>query len=233
MATVGVRAGRVLVSLLLLVAVVGFCLTLARPVVGVMLRLSARSAEPGPTVAVTVLLLIGFAGATQALGMEAVLGTLLGGMVIGSSKWLDHARLAPLRVFVMAVLAPLFFATAGLRMDLTALGQPVVLGATGIVLVVAVVGKFAGAYVGARGARLDHWSAVALGSGLNARGMIEVVIAIVGLQLGVLTAPMYTILVVVAIITSVMAPPMLRFAARRIEVTAEERAREGRLAGRG
>jgi Kef-type K+ transport system membrane component KefB len=145
--------------------------------------------------------------------------------VIGSSRWLDRERLAPLRTFVMAVLAPLFFATAGLRMDLTALAQPAVLAAALLVLAIAIAGKFAGAYLGARAARLPHWDAVALGAGLNARGAIEVIIAIVGLQLGVLTTATYTIIVLVAIVTSLIAPPMLRFAARHIEVTDEEHAR--------
>lgn len=231
MATVGVRTGQVLLSLGYLVAVVLFCLFVARPLVGSLLRLSVRAKEPGVTVTVAVLVVLGLAAGTQALRMEAIFGALLGGMLVGSSKWLDRERLAPLRTFVMAVLAPLFFATAGLRMDLTALAQPVVLGSALLVLGVAVAGKFVGAYVGARSARLGHWDAVALGAGLNTRGVIEVVIAIVGLQLGVLTTAMYTIVVLVAIVTSVMAPPMLRYAARRIVVTDEETRRERLLTG--
>ncbi len=225
MATVGVRAGNVVFSVVVLIGFILFCLTLARPLVNPVLRLAARSREPGVTIAVTVLVLLAFSAATMALHLEAVLLELLGGFVIGSSRWLDRERLAPLRTFVMAVLAPLFFATAGLRMDLTALAQPAVLAAALLVLAIAIAGKFAGAYLGARAARLPHWDAVALGAGLNARGAIEVIIAIVGLQLGVLTTATYTIIVLVAIVTSLIAPPMLRFAARHIEVTDEEHAR--------
>lgn len=230
MATVGVRTGGVLLSVGLLLALL-VCCFVARPAVGVLLRRSARSTEPGVTIAVTVLLILGFAGLTQAMSLEAVLGALLGGMVIGSSKWLKRERLAPLHGLVMSVLAPLFFASAGLRMDLTALADPVVLVAGLVILAIAVLGKFAGAYAGARGARLDHWTAVALGAGLNARGVIEVIIAIVGLQLGVLTTATYTIIVLVAVITSAIAPPMLRFAANRIEPTDEDEARRQRMAG--
>jgi Kef-type K+ transport system membrane component KefB len=100
-----------------------------------------------------------------------------------------------------------------------------VLAAAAAVLAVAVVGKFVGAYLGARMSRLTHWEGLALGAGMNARGVIEVVVAMVGLQLGVLTVETYTIVILVAIITSLMAPPILRIAMRRVEHTAEERLR--------
>ena len=231
MATTGVRAHEVLVSIAWLIAMILFCFTLARPAVSLSLRLSARSKDPGTTVVTVVLLLLGFAAASRAIGMEPIIGALFGGMVIGSSKWLDHERLVPLRTFVVAVLAPIFFATAGLRMDLSTLARPTALWAALLVLVVAVVSKFAGAYVSARGVRLGHWNAVALGAGLNARGVMEIVLATAGLQLGVLSTAMYTIIVLVAIITSVMAPPVLRFAVARIAVTDEERRREAVLTG--
>jgi Kef-type K+ transport system membrane component KefB len=111
-------------------------------------------------------------------------------------------------------------------MDLTALARPAMLAATVGALAVAVVGKFAGAYIGARSGRLTHWEGLALGAGLNARGVIEVVVAMVGLRLGVLGPESYTIVILIAIVTSVMAPPLLRFAVRRIAVTTEERVRE-------
>lgn len=232
MATVGVRTHQVLVSIGWLALLILICLTLARPVVDVTLRLSARSKDSGPWVAAVVLIVLGFAAASQAMGMEAIIGALFGGMVIGSSRWMDPKRLTALRTFVVAILAPVFFATAGLRMNLVALGQPSLLGAALLVLVVAIMSKFAGAYISARAARLDHWNAVALGAGLNARGVMEIILAIAGLQLGVLTTAMYTIIVLVAVITSMIAPPVLRFAVQRTAgVTREELIRELDLSG--
>jgi Kef-type K+ transport system membrane component KefB len=232
MATVGVRAANVLLPIAFIAGLVVFCATVARPAVGHVLRRAVRTRDQGVVTATVVLLIFGFAAGAQALHLEAVLGALLGGMVIGSSRWLDRDMLVPLRTFVTAVLAPLFFATAGLRMDLTALARPEILAATGLVLTVAVVSKFAGAYFGARIARLGRWESMALGAGLNARGAIEVIIAMVGLQLGVLSTAMYTVIVLVAIITSLTAPPLLRLAAGNIAVTAEEKARDRRMNGR-
>jgi Kef-type K+ transport system membrane component KefB len=225
MATVGVRATSVLLPVLYLVGTFVACLTIARFVVCRVVRMAGRHRDRSVLVAAVVLLLSLFAVGTQALGLEAVLGAMLGGVVIGSVRGLDRDALKPLRSFVMAVLAPLFFATAGLRMDLTVLVRPEILFATALALLVAITTKFAGAYFGARTARLSRWEAMALGAGLNARGAIEVIIAMVGLQLGVLTTEMYTVIVLVAIVTSLIAPPMLRMAARHIEVTPEEEER--------
>jgi Kef-type K+ transport system membrane component KefB len=229
MATSGVRAGHVALSIGYL-GIIGVCALLGRPFLRAALRAADRSDQVrngGATVALVGTLIMLSAGATQAMGLEAVFGAFVCGLMISSCHTLDTARLAPLRTTVMAFLAPLFFATAGLRMDLTALGKPTVLFVGLVILAAAIVGKFVGAYLGARFSRLSHWEGLALGAGMNARGVIEVIIAMVGLRLGVLSPDMYTIIVLVAVVTSVMAPPSLRFAMRRVEHTAEERLRAG------
>jgi Kef-type K+ transport system membrane component KefB len=231
MARNGVSVGRVAESTAFLAGVILFAVTIGRPAVGTVLRISARSTEPGTVIAAAVLLIVLSAAGTQALGMEAILGAFYCGILIGSTGRVDRARLAPLRTLVMALFAPLFFATAGLRMDLTALVRPVVLGTAFLVLLVAIVGKFTGVYVGARTSRLGRWDALALGAGMNSRGIIEVIIGMIGLQLGVLTTEMYTIIVLVAIATSMMAPPMLRYTlARAPGASPEEMEREKALA---
>ncbi|HEX6347402.1 cation:proton antiporter [Umezawaea sp.] len=231
MATTGLRAGLVLftVGCLLVVAVVA--LLIGRPLVRKSLEYANRSSDPGVTVAVVVLLLVLSAAGTHALGLEPILGTFVCGVLLSSSGLLDRTKLAPLRTFVMAVLAPIFFATAGLRMDLTALREPAVLGAAVLVLAVAIGGKFIGAYIGARTGKLTHWEGLALGAGLNARGVVEVVVAMVGLRLGVLTTETYTIIILVAVVTSLMAPPTLRYAVGRITETTEEQDREKAFSG--
>lgn len=226
LATTGLSTGQVALSVAGLVGVLVFTYLIARPLVNATMRLANRSTEPGVSIAAVVMLLLLAAAGVQAVGLEPVFGTLLCGMLIGSSRHVVLGRLAPLRTLVMSVLAPIFFATAGLRMDLTELGRPAVLGAAVAVLVAAILGKFVGAYLGARAGRLGHWEGLALGAGLNARGVIEVIVAMVGLRLGVLSTATYTIVLLVAIVTSLMAPPSLRYAMRRIAVSDEERVRE-------
>ncbi|MGJ6965833.1 cation:proton antiporter [Streptosporangium sp. G11] len=227
MATTGLRAGNVLISLACLLAVVVFALTVGRPLVRHAFRLTSRNEEdPGSSVATAAVLLLLAAAATHAMGLEAVFGAFVCGILIGSASGVDPARLAPLRTVVLSGFAPIFFATAGLRMDLTSLTDPMVLLAGLGILAVAIIGKFVGAYAGARASKLNRWEALALGAGLNARGVIEVVVAMVGLRLGILSVEVYTIIVLVAIVTSLMAPPILRWAMARVEQTAEEELRE-------
>ena len=223
MAVGGLTAGKVTLAVAYLVLVVLVAVLIGRPLVRRVLRLSGGSAER--TVAVAAALIVLAAASTQALGLEAVFGAFLCGALIGSSGEFARARTAALRTVVLSVLAPVFFATAGLRIDLRALAHPTVLAAAAIVLLTAIVGKFAGAFLGALLSRLTRWEALALGAGMNARGVIEVIVAMVGLRLGILNTATYTIVVLVAVVTSVMAPPLLRVAMRRVPVTPEEEAR--------
>lgn len=226
MAVHAVTTGTVLLSLAYLILIVVFALTLGRPLVRGVVRVAGKSEGAGATVgAVVVLVLLASAG-TQALGLEAIFGAFVCGILIGTAGKVDPAKLAPLRTVILSVFAPVFFATAGLRMDLTALIRPQVLLTGLAVLALAIIGKFVGAYAGARLSGLNRWEGLALGAGLNARGVIEIVVAMVGLRLGILSVEIYTIIILVAIVTSLMAPPILRYAMKRVEQTAEEEVRE-------
>ena len=89
-------------------------------------------------------------------------------------------------------------------------------------IAVAVVAKLLGGYLGARLARLSRWESIAVGSGLNARGVVEIIIATTGLSLGVFSEETYMIVVVMAVVTSVMAGPMVAAAARRCRPDARQ-----------
>ncbi|WP_433440057.1 cation:proton antiporter [Nonomuraea sp. CA-141351] len=225
MATTGLRAGSIVQSLVALAIFVVLTVTVGRTAVGVLLRPVSRPGSPGPAVAAVVVLLLGGGAATHALGLEAVFGAFVLGILIGQAPGFDLSLLAPLRTVVLAVLAPIFFATAGLRMDLTALGDSAILLAALAVVAIAIAGKFVGAFIGALSSRLTRWEALALGAGMNARGVIEVIVATVGLRLGVLNTASYTILILVAVITSLMAPPLLRLAMARVPDQPGERER--------
>lgn len=229
MATVGFTTGTITRTCFYILLTVFVAALPGRWLLRGALRAAERTKDPLPTIAVVAVAIMLSAAATQAMGFEGVFGAFVCGIALGSTGALSHVRIAGLRRFVLAFLAPLFFATAGLRIDLTALRKPTVLVAAVVILTLAIAGKFVGAYLGGRMSRLNRWESLALGAGMNARGVIEVIIAMVGLRLGVLSTDTYTIIVLVAIITSVMAPPMLRFAMKRVEQTADE---ELRLADR-
>lgn len=206
-----------------LVGTLIFALLVARPLVKKLVGWIGHSGEPALASGVVVALVLVSAAGTQAIGLETMLGAFICGMLIRRYLPRNSQALLPLRIVAMGVLAPIFFATAGLRMDLTDLLKPSVAFAAISVLVVATVGKFLGAYIGSRLCRLGHWEAVAVGSALNARGVVEIIIAMAGLRLGIISSEMFSIIVLVAVITSLMAPPLLRAAVARIRVTDEER----------
>lgn len=227
-ATVGLRGRSIAMPLIWLAVVILVALTVGRWGVRRLMAWAGRADSAAPAVGSAVLVLFACAAATQAAGLEASFGAFVGGLLLGSADPQDLRRLGTLRTAVMAVFAPLFFAEAGLRMNLTLLGRPVLLLSAVLALVIAAVGKFSGAFLGARFSRLNRWEALALGAGMNSRGVIQIIIASVGLQLGVLNTAAYTIIVLIAITTSLMAPPILRFAERNIPTTEPEVERRAR-----
>lgn len=223
MATVGLSAGLIARSVLSLIGFLLLAWLIGRPLVRYALRAARRSAEPTVvTMATTVVIVLFFAAASHAIEVEALFGAFVAGILIGTSGELEHKHLAPLRTVVLSVLAPIFLATVGLRMDLLTLLDPTVLLAAVAVLLVAIIGKFVGAYLGARISRVSRWEALAIGSAMNARGVIGIVVGMVGLRLDVLNAASFTIIAMVAIVTSMMAPPLLRFAMSRVSHSADE-----------
>ena len=227
-ATVGLRGRSIALPMLWLAVTVLVALAVGRPAVRRLMAWAGRAEGSGPAVAAAVLVLFSCAAATQAMGLEASFGAFVGGLLLGTADPRDLRRLGSLRTAVMAVFAPLFFAEAGLRMNLTVLGRPVLLLAALCALAVAALGKFSGAFLGARLSRLDRWEALALGAGMNSRGVIQIIVASIGLQLGVLNTAAYTIVVLIAITTSLMAPPILRFAEGHIPTTQPEVERRAR-----
>jgi Kef-type K+ transport system membrane component KefB/nucleotide-binding universal stress UspA family protein len=200
--------------------------TLGQRIVDELLR-SFRKRRPGMTSGLSITLLVVFAAGaiTQALGVESVLGAFVAGIVLARSRYQDSRLMERVETMTNAVFAPVFFATAGLRVDLGLLGRADVLLFTAVVIAVASLGKLAGGYLGARLAGLPRQEGFALGVGLNARGALEIVVATVGLGLGVLNTRMYTVVVIMALATSMLAPPLLRKIASAWRGTAEEQER--------
>lgn len=174
--------------------------------------------------AVMVVALV-FGVATQLIGAEAVLGAFVAGIVIGRSRFQRPEVRESLDVVTAGVFAPIFFATAGLRVDLGLVADPQVLGWAAAVIGVATATKFVGAYVGALVAGLPRREGTLLGIGLNPRGTLEIVIATVGLSLGVFNQAAYSVILLMAILNSMAAPPLLRAVARTWKGTNEEQRR--------
>jgi Kef-type K+ transport system membrane component KefB/nucleotide-binding universal stress UspA family protein len=185
--------------------------TLGRRGVDALLRL-VRVRGGGVAGGLTAVVLVALASGvlTHALGLEAVLGAFIAGIVLGNSRFHDPEVFPHLEGITRSFFAPLFFATAGLRVDLSLLAEPEVLRWGILVVVIATLSKSGGSYLGARIAGLPQREGLGLAAGLNARGAVEIVVATVGLSLGVLNSASYAVVVLLAMVTSMMAPPLLR-----------------------
>lgn len=199
----------------LLVLFLVLSLTLGQKLVDRWLRLMRKSEDAlGGSVSILVVVVLVFAVITQWLKVEAVLGAFVAGVVLNRSRFFHEHALERVENFTTAFFAPLFFATAGLRLDVTALNNTETLLWLAVILLVAIGFKFLGSYWGARLAGRTRRGGVALGAGLNARGALEIVIATVGLSLGVFNDVSYTAIVLVPIVTSLFASVLLRIVVR-------------------
>ncbi len=163
---------------------------------------------------------------TQALNLEAVLGAFVMGILFGTMRRLPEEVHHKLESVALGIFAPIFFAVAGLKVNLVNLASPQLILIALLVIFVATAGKVLGTYLGARLiGRRDHWTSLAFGAGLNARGAMEIIIATIGLQLGILNQDMFSIIVLMAMATSLMAPTALRFVLARVKPEAQELAR--------
>ena len=163
---------------------------------------------------------------TDGVGLDSTLGAFVCGMVVASGRLVPATRLRPLRTVVLGVLAPLFLAVNGLSADLTSLQNPRLGAIAAGTVLLAIVSKSLGAYGGARLAGLSHPASMAVSSALNARGTVQLVVAAAGMRLGLITTEGFTILVLVALVTSAMAGPLIRRYMRQLPETPEEGRRE-------
>ncbi|WP_069129941.1 cation:proton antiporter domain-containing protein [Rhodohalobacter halophilus] len=174
-----------------------------------------------------VIILAFFWGAiTQLLNLEAILGAFVMGILFGMMPRLPEEVVNKLESIALGIFAPIFFAVAGLKVNMLNLFDPTLLVITLIVIAIATLGKVIGTYTGARviGGK-DHWTSLSFGAGLNARGAMEIIIATIGLRLGILSQDMFSIIVVMAIATSLMAPFALRWVLKRVTIGEEEEKR--------
>jgi Kef-type K+ transport system membrane component KefB len=196
---------------------------LGQRVVDALLRFaSRRSTDASGPLAITILVALALGALAQFSGLEAILGAFVAGILCARSRFQPAETFGRIESLTAALFAPLFFATAGLRADLAAIANPTTLTWGLLLLAAATAAKFLGSMAGARVAGLHRREGAALGAALNAQGAVGLVVATVGLGAGVLTASSYTIVVLIALATSMMAPPLLRIIARGWRGSEEE-----------
>lgn len=161
---------------------------------------------------VLALLVLGvFASAwlTEAIGIHALFGAFAVGVIAPKDERFVRAIRTRFHEAMVVVLLPLFFAFTGLRMRFDVLASGAMLGRTLAVVGVAVAGKLGGSAVAARAAGIPAREALALGVLMNTRGLMELVILNIGLDVGVISTTVYSMLVVMALATTAMTTPLI------------------------
>lgn len=222
-----ITAGSVLQSVVTVLAFLLFSFTVGRWLVSRAMTVVQNHGQlRDKMLSLVVFFAFAWGAISQAIGLEALLGAFIIGIIFSQMHRLGADVMHKLESITVGIFAPIFFAVAGLKVNALRLLEPRLLLIALLVIAVATICKVAGVYIGARYlGRRDHWTALFFGAGLNARGSMEIIVATIGLSLGVLTQEMFSIIVVMAVTTSLMAPFLLRWAVERIIPDAEEVAR--------
>ncbi|HWY66578.1 MAG TPA: cation:proton antiporter, partial [Rhizomicrobium sp.] len=208
-----------------------FCFTIGRWLVFSTIRWVNDNFRSDFPVVTAILVIMGlFAEMTQLLGVRTVLGAFMAGVLIGESPILTGHIQSQLRGMITAFFMPIFFGMSGLAADLTILKDWNLAVLTLLLVLIASIGKFSGAFAGAVLGRLSWREGVALGCAMNARGSTEVIVASIGLSMGALSQTLYTMIVTMAVITTMAMPPMLRKALAGLPMSKEEETRVSREA---
>ncbi len=190
-----------------------FCLVMAlvaRPLVG---RVSTAYDEAGRVPGGWVVAI--FAGVllsafvTEEIGIALIFGGFVAGMIMPRHAGLTEDVTRRIEDFVVVLLLPMFFAYTGLKTNVGLLDRPVLWWITGVLIAVAIVGKFFGAALAARLTGFDWRASAVIGTLMNTRGLTELIVLNLALEKGVISDGLFAALVLMALVTTFMAGPLL------------------------
>ncbi len=203
-----------------------FSFTIGRRIVFTLIRWANDTFRSEFPVVTMILVIMGaMALITNAIGVHTVLGAFVAGILVGESPILSQHVESQIRGIITALFMPVFFGMAGLSANLTVLADPTLALLTLGLVVIASVGKFSGAFLGGKLAGMTLGEAIAVGSAMNARGSTEVIVATIGLSMGILSHNLFTMIVTMAVVTTLIMPPMLRWALGRLPMGEAEKTR--------
>jgi Kef-type K+ transport system membrane component KefB/nucleotide-binding universal stress UspA family protein len=187
-------------------------LVVVRPL---MARLAARVATPEAMTQniVALMLVVVFLSswATELIGIHALFGAFLLGAILPKTGGFAHGLATKLEDVVVVVLLPLFFAFSGLRTEIGLLDTAEHWLVCGVIVAVACIGKFGGSVIPARLTGLSWRESGALGLLMNTRGLMELIVLNIGLDLGVISPAVFSMMVIMALVTTFITTPLLQW----------------------
>lgn len=153
-----------------------------------------------------VIICLGLAAFAAQIGLAAIIGAFLAGMIVAETK--DQSPIEEEVAPLYAFFPPFFFAFIGIQVSLSVLADPGTLALLAGVTILAVLTKFAGAYVGAL--RLGRRDAAFVGAGMVPRGEVGIIVAGIGAATGTIDAELFAVIVAMSVLTTLIVPPVLR-----------------------
>jgi len=176
-----------------------------------------------------VLVLTFLVGAlTHAMHLHPLLGAFIVGVLLRGAPRVSPPLAQSMQTMTFGLFGPVFFVLAGMRVDLTQLSGPSAIITIVLLLVVASLVKTGFGGLGARLGGLGWWEAASVGVGLNLKGGTDVIVAVVGSELGFLSGSLYTTYAVVAMLTVLISPPLLTFLSKKAPPSTAEAERLAR-----
>ena len=225
--------GQAVATVLLTLVYIAAMALVVRPFIG---RLAGRSANREGLnqnlFAALLVLLLASSWSTELIGIHALFGAFVFGAIVPKSGGFAQLVAERLEDLVVVLMLPLFFAYSGLRTQIGLLDTPAAWAMCGLVILVACVGKFGGSSIAARLTGLRWREAAALGILMNTRGLIELIVLNIGLDLGVISPTLFTMLVLMALVTTFATSPLLEWVYPLSELGEELADEDERLAVR-
>jgi Kef-type K+ transport system membrane component KefB len=172
---------------------------------------STRENLGKPIVAIFFLTLIISSYATEVIGIHALFGAFMAGAIMPENTKFRSIFIEKVEDVALVLLLPLFFVFTGLRTEIGLLNDPYLWKVTGLIILVAVVGKFIGSALAAKFVGQNWKDSLTIGALMNTRGLMELVVLNIGYDLGVLTPEIFAMMVIIALVTTFMTGPSLDF----------------------
>lgn len=172
---------------------------------------STRENLGKPIVAIFFLTLIISSYATEVIGIHALFGAFMAGAIMPENTKFRSIFIEKVEDVALVLLLPLFFVFTGLRTEIGLLNDPYLWKVTGLIILVAVVGKFVGSALASKFVGQNWKDSLTIGALMNTRGLMELVVLNIGYDLGVLAPEIFAMMVIMALVTTFMTGPSLDF----------------------
>jgi len=208
-----VKAGSFGSSIFTILLAIGYVLVMLKVVKPFLKRIgdlhSSRENLTKPIVGIFFLTLILSSYTTEVIGIHALFGAFMTGVIIPENVKFRNLFIDKVEDVAVVLLLPLFFVFTGLRTQIALLNDPSLWITAGIIILVAVTGKFLGSAIAARIVGQSWKDSLSIGALMNTRGLVELVVLNIGYDLGVLTPEVFAMLVIMALVTTMMTGPAL------------------------